>query len=81
MTWIKKKSFNNQIPEFLNEEELPVFFSGAENLRERVIVHLLYDSGARLGEFREIKIKDILPDNQLKLRGKTGERIVLWRLQ
>lgn len=43
----------------LNEEELEKLIRGAESLKDRAMIILLYESGARPQEFRNLRWKDI----------------------
>lgn len=51
----------------------------ARNYRDKCLVALLYETGARIGEISNIRLSDIVFEKEyavLKLRGKTGERVV-----
>jgi len=62
----------------LTEEEVSKLIKGAENMRDRVIIEVLWETACRVGELVNIKIKDITFDEhgaRIILRGKIGERI------
>jgi site-specific recombinase XerD len=80
--WIKPKKARNhkKLPrDLITIEDAKVLANHTNNLRDRCYVLLLYETGARIGELLELKIKDVefdkygskitLPDN-----GKTGPR-------
>ena len=64
----------------LTEQEVRAMAEKADNLRDELVVNLLFYTGLRLGELRSLKSADLLGLPQggwaLKLRGKTGERLV-----
>ena len=65
--------------EILSPEEVAKLANCAKNLRDRALVLVLYESGARIGELLNLKIKDIEFDKYgclLNLFGKTGFRKV-----
>lgn len=70
-----------QLPkEIMTQEEIKRMVSCAEHPVHKAIIRFLYDSGARVGEFLNIKLKDIQNDTngiRVILNGKTGERRIL----
>ena len=78
--WIKVtiKKKNKKLPEeLLTTDEIKAMAEVANNLRDRAIVLALYESGARVGEFLDLKIKHIHFDKYgvlVMLSGKTGMR-------
>jgi site-specific recombinase XerD len=77
--WIKNRPKNNgRLPEeLLTEEEVERLASAADNLRDKALVLILYESGCRLGELLSLKIKNIQFDDYgcvLIVNGKTGSR-------
>jgi len=78
--WIStgKKKNNNKLPEeLLSIEEVIELSNHTTNLRDRSFVLLLYESGARIGEVINIKLKDLEFDKYgalINLYGKTGAR-------
>lgn len=72
-----------RIPEILTEAQLKLIIEKAGgpegNLRNRVIVELLWESGCRVGELCNLKNKDVQFDQYsaiVHLNGKTGQRRV-----
>ncbi|OYT56650.1 MAG: hypothetical protein B6U68_02950 [Candidatus Aenigmarchaeota archaeon ex4484_14] len=61
----------------LSKDEIMDMISAAESLRDRVIMHVLYESGCRVGEFLGLKREDVVFDgvgSVLLVNGKTGPR-------
>jgi site-specific recombinase XerD len=63
--------------EMINEEDVAILLKHCTNFRDQAILMTLYESGARIGEFVNMDLKDLHFDNRgvvFVLRGKTGER-------
>ncbi len=64
----------------LTEQEVKAMAEKAMSLRDELIVRLLFYTGIRLGELRQLRDGDLMELPQggvaLKVRGKTGERLV-----
>ncbi|MGQ9469904.1 MAG: tyrosine-type recombinase/integrase [Nitrososphaerales archaeon] len=69
---------NKKLPEeLLTPEDVGRLSSAATNLRDRAFVIALYESGARIGEFLPIRIRQLEFDRHgalLTIHGKTGSR-------
>jgi len=87
VSWIKTSGLNTQrkkveksIPkEILTIEEINKLANAAENIRDKALVLTLYETGARIGEFLNMRIGDIKFDEygaKIILEGKTGMRMV-----
>ena len=80
--WIKTslKAYKRLLPEdILSEEEVLKLISAAGNQRDKALVALLYDSGIRMGELLNLRIKDVNLDTSpahITVNGKTGMRRV-----
>lgn len=80
VTWIKAnvKRSRQKLPEdLLTEEDIKKIVSCATNSRDKAILFTLYESGARIGEIANLKIKDVIFDDigtQIIVDGKTGMR-------
>jgi len=80
--WIKTTMKNNKIKlpsEMLTENDIKRLVDAAEHPRDRAFVTILYESGCRIEEIMNLKIKDIDPFEYgltLTVKGKTGMRIV-----
>jgi integrase/ribosomal protein L40E len=82
VAWIKAriKECNKKLPEeLLTKEEVERLASTTENVRDKALILILYESGCRIGELLSMKIKDIQFDEYgciLMVKGKTGMRRV-----
>lgn len=80
--WINlQKNRKRKLPDdLLTPEEIKMMIDAAgDNLRDRALVAVLYESGCRLGEIAGIKLKDVTSDQYgivIIVHGKTGDRRV-----
>lgn len=80
--WIKCNGANgnHKLPEeLLTEEDIKKMISCANNLRDKALISMLYESGCRIGELGSLKIKHVSFDKYgtvLIIDGKTGMRRV-----
>jgi integrase len=79
ISWVKtKEPKNNILPEeLLTEEEVQRLVQSVQFVRDKAFIHLLYESGARIGEMLTLKIKNITfaePISSILVNGKTGQR-------
>lgn len=80
--WIKTrgKECNRKLPEeMLSEEEILALINSCKESRDKALIAFLFDSGCRVGELMNIRIRDIeYFDKGMKvyLTGKTGMRRV-----
>ena len=80
VSWIStsmKRSEKKLPKELLTIDDVKEMAENTENLRDRCFILLLYETGARIGEIRNIKLKDIENDkygSRITLFGKTGAR-------
>jgi integrase/recombinase XerD len=80
--WIrsKMKRSNSKTPEqILTKQEIELMASKTNSIRDKALVLILYESGCRIGEFLNMKIKDIAFDSYgcyILVSGKTGWRRV-----
>ena len=61
----------------LSREEVERLIAGAADIQDRLLIHLLYETGARIGEVYNLKVKDVQFDEHgaiLWLNGKSGAR-------
>ncbi len=78
--WIKATSPTNKrkLPdELLNEEDIKKLIKNCNNIRNKAIISLLWETGARIGEILDLKIKNIQDEDKhmkVTLSGKTGDR-------
>ena len=80
--WIKtrkKKNEEKKPEQILTKEEIELLASKAENQRDKALVLILYESGCRISEFLNMRIKDVVFDQYgcyILVSGKTGWRRV-----
>ncbi len=78
--WISlRRGNNNHLPadQLLTKEEILTIANRTDNLRDKAIILLLYESACRIGEITNLSIKDAVSDNfgyVLSVSGKTGQR-------
>ena len=77
---IVDKDVQNKLPEdLLDEEEVKKLIENCKNQRDKTIIALLWDTGMRVGELLNLRIRDISMSDSVShaiVRGKTGERKV-----
>ncbi|MBT7496896.1 tyrosine-type recombinase/integrase, partial [Candidatus Woesearchaeota archaeon] len=82
VSWIKinvSKS-EKKLPsegELLTENEVRQLINSTNNLRDKALISVLYESGCRVGEIGTMRIKNVSSDKYgilLSVRGKTGAR-------
>lgn len=80
VSWISTtvSSNNRKTPEeILSKEEIMKMICSAKRIRNKAIVSVLYESGCRIGEFLNVKLKHIEFDDYgciIRVHGKTGSR-------
>jgi len=80
--WIKtniKKKRRKSPEDILTKDEILALIDNATNKRDKALIALLWDIGARVGEIGTLKIKDLIFDDiglTIDLNGKTGFRRV-----
>lgn len=79
VAWIYagRKKNSVKLPTILTKEEVTKMLNACDNLRDRAIIHLLFDSGCRKGELLHMRIKDLVFDEYsgyVIVSGKTGSR-------
>ena len=80
--WLKVKTpkSNNIIPtEILSEQDIKKLIRVADNPRDKAFVSVLFESGCRIGELLNLRLKNVqFEDSYVRLivEGKTGRRMV-----
>ncbi len=80
--WLKATLKNNhkKLPdELLTEEEIEKLIRACQSQRDKALFATLAESGCRIGEIANLKIKDVFFDEyggKISVTGKTGARIV-----
>ena len=60
--WLDTRTVN-KTPDYLKESEITKLYKHCKNASERFLIAVLFDSGARAGEFHNIRYEDVqLPD-------------------
>lgn len=94
VSWMKAgESSSRKLPEWmLTKEDILALINGATSLRDKAILHFLYETGARASELINCRIMDVKFDQvhtindskqgiveivPVQLNGKTGQRQVL----
>ncbi|MFH1631020.1 MAG: tyrosine-type recombinase/integrase [Candidatus Aenigmatarchaeota archaeon] len=80
--WLKtsRKNADKKLPEeIITESDIVKLLESCGSVRDRLFISLLYETGARIGEILNIKIKHVVFDQEKKtyylmLNGKTGMR-------
>lgn len=78
--WIKTSTNNNnhKLPEeLLTEEDIKKLINATRDTRDRAFISILYESGCRVGEIANLRIKNISFDDYgavILVNGKTGSR-------
>jgi len=70
----------SELPRYLTPEEVQAMIDAADNLRDKLIVSLLYCTGMRVSELVSIRVSDVdLEEGSIRVRGKGGrERVVFF---
>ena len=80
VSWIKTtvKNGRSKLPEeLLTIEDVKKIIESADNLRDKALIAVLYESGCRIGEIGSLKLKHVQFDKlgcQIIVDGKTGSR-------
>ena len=76
---LKGQIKSSRKPDVLSKDEILKLIEGAKHPRDKAAIALLYDCGLRIGELASITFKDLTFNDyggKVKVRGKTGERLV-----
>lgn len=70
----------NELPRYLTHEEVQAMVNAADNLRDKLIVSLLFCTGMRVSELASIEVHDVdLEEGGIRVKGKGGkERLVFF---
>ncbi|MEM0023049.1 MAG: tyrosine-type recombinase/integrase [Thermofilaceae archaeon] len=70
----------NELPRYLTQEEVQAMIDSADNLRDKLIISLLFCTGMRVSELASIEAQDVdLEEGGIRVRGKGGkERVVFF---
>lgn len=76
----KVKGIKLETEDILTEDEMEKIANACTSIRDKAMISLLYESGARVGEIEKLKIRDIKNHTygfHVTLNGKTGKRQVV----
>jgi site-specific recombinase XerD len=76
---VSLKYSERKLPEIISEEEIFQLVNSCKNLRDKALISLLYESGARIGEIINLRKDDVIFDDVgclIRVKGKTGERVI-----
>ena len=78
VSWIKLKiPKNKKSRDSIEKDDIVKMLQACDNPRDKVLISILYESGARISELLDLKMKDATLDDcgfLLSVNGKTGER-------
>ncbi len=80
ISWLRPKIKNNKLIEshdLLTDEEVKAMLGACTHIRDKAFVSVLYESGCRISEIRNMKVKDAIQDDYgfvIHVSGKTGPR-------
>ena len=75
MRYLDQPVVRKQLPRYLEKEEVGRLLDVAANDRDYTILAALLDTGMRIGELASMEKKD-LGETGVRVRGKTGDRVV-----
>lgn len=77
--FVKVRRIKRQIPRVLSSTEVQRLLRATRTQHERALLELLYGSGCRTGELRNMRIEDVdFVERRVRVRGKAGERVLLF---
>lgn len=77
--FVKLRRIKRQIPRVLSSTEVQRLLRATRTRHERALLELLYGSGCRTGELRNMRIEDLdFVERRVRVRGKAGERVLLF---
>ncbi|RLE98611.1 MAG: recombinase XerC [Thermoprotei archaeon] len=70
----------SELPRYLTSDEVEAMINAASNLRDKLIVSMLYSTGMRVSELVNVRVSDVnLEERSIRVRGKGGkERVVFF---
>jgi len=70
----------SELPRYLTPDEVEAMINAASNLRDKLIVSMLYSTGMRVSELVNVRVSDVnLEERSIRVRGKGGkERVVFF---
>jgi integrase len=78
--YVLQSTVNRRLPSVLTVEEVVRMMNHSKNPRDRAIISLLFDTGMRPSELLNLRIEDIIFEEQgmiVNIDGKTGQRKIM----
>jgi site-specific recombinase XerD len=76
---VRLRRLKKAVPPVLSEKQVRDLLSATRNLYERAMIEVIYGSGARAGEIRNMRIEDVdLEARRIRVFGKSGHRYILF---
>jgi site-specific recombinase XerD len=77
--FVRLRRLKKTVPAVLNEKQVRELLAATRNLHERAMIEIIYGSGARAGEVRNMRVEDVdLVARRIRVLGKCGYRYVLF---
>ena len=77
--FVRLRRLKKTVPPVLNEKQVRELLAATRNLHERAMIEIIYGSGARAGEVRNMRVEDVdLVARRIRVFGKCGYRYVLF---
>lgn len=77
--FVRLRQMRRVAPRVLTEKQVLALLSATRNLHEQTMIEVLYGTGARPGEIRNMRVEDVdLEARRIRVLGKCGYRYVLF---
>lgn len=77
--FVRLRQMRRVAPRVLTEKQVRALLSATRNLHEQTIIEVLYGTGARPGEIRNMRVEDVdMEARRIRVLGKCGYRYVLF---
>lgn len=77
--FVRLRQMRRVAPRVLTEKQVRALLSATRNLHEQTMIEVLYGTGARPGEIRNMRVEDVdLEARRIRVLGKCGYRYVLF---
>jgi integrase/recombinase XerC len=76
---VRLRRLKKTVPPVLNEKQVRELLAATRSMHERAMIEIIYGSGARAGEIRNMRVEDVdLVARRIRVLGKCGYRYVLF---
>lgn len=77
--FVRLSQIKRAVPRVLTEPQMQALWSSARDLHERTMLEVLYGTGARAREIRNMRVEDVdLVARRIRVLGKSGFRFILF---